>query len=204
MFLLSVSWESRFPAEAGLKSSSAVLSCVASALEAMLRPAWGVEEWGRVIAVVSRREGLSITGAYDDAVATLGKGVYVTDNRVMRVLAHFPSGGLEALVAWKGGTRPIASVRPEDFARLAPYYRAAHALALGGRWVEAMLLNGVVTSIALGEGGDFIQEALSHPGTRAAGVTGKGPALFAVGSGIRDLASRAEDLGYRVIVSRLA
>ncbi len=195
VFLARVDWFSEFPAEAGLKSSSALLTCLARGLSNALDAGLGPVEVARLVALVSREMGLSITGAFDDALATLGMGVVVTDNHSLELLKRFSPGGLDAVVAHGGVGRPIEGVDPGEYRRHAPLYRAAHRLALAGRWLEAMMLNGVLTSIITGEGGELIERALEHGEVKAAGITGKGPGFFAVGKGLEGLEEDLRSLG---------
>lgn len=178
-----VTVHSRVPPASGLKSSSAVVNAIVSGVLDALGLEVGMVEAARLGVEVARRAGLTITGAFDDSLATIGDGVFVTDNRSLEVLRRIEVGGdLYAVVALRG-RRPIDSVDPEPFRRLSREYMTAARLALAGEWAAAMTLNGVLTLAATGwdlESLSLVARALSLRGVVAAGVSGKGPAVFAV------------------------
>ncbi len=181
---LEIYVKSGIPPASGLKSSSAVINAVLSALLDALGKKRSADEVARLGVWVARRAGLTITGAYDDSLATLLDGVFITDNRGMRVLRRYLiDEDLYAVIYAPGVERPIDAVDPGAFTEIKWVYDRALKLALNGKWLEAATLNGVATLAATGwnsESTEFVTAALSLPSVEAAGVSGKGPAVFAL------------------------
>ncbi len=175
--------ESEIPVAVGLKSSSALVnSLMMACLNALGVEVWSIE-WLAALGVrASRRAGLTVTGAFDDSLATLGSGVYVTDNHALRVIKHvmLADDGLYAVLLIPPTRNPIQSVDPRRFRELSPYYEVAVREAIKGEWVTAANINGLLTAIATGVNPKLLAWTLSLRGVIAAGVSGKGPALYAL------------------------
>jgi len=178
-----VTIHSSIPPASGLKSSSAVVNAVVSGILDALGADRDPLKVARLGVEVARRAGLTVTGAFDDSLATVDEGVFITDNRSLEVLRRvIIREELYAVIAVRG-RRSIESVNPEEFRRLSREYMVAVDLALSGNWAAAMTLNGVLTIAATGWDPvslKLVASALSLPGVLAAGVSGKGPAVFAV------------------------
>ncbi len=181
---------SEVPLEAGLKGSSALVNAM---LEAALRllgvdpEGLGVEGLARLGVEAAWRAGLTVTGALDDHLSTLGCGLYLTRNPDT-LLLHDP---LEALgghvaVAAVPGRRSIRSVSPQSFQRLRGVFLQAYRLLsrLPEAGVEALTAASLVNAAAVLEatGGGSLEPlaAALEAGAVFAGVSGKGPAYYAV------------------------
>ena len=175
---------STIPASRGLKSSSAAANAVALAAN----HAFHLYE-GRSL---SRNElldaaieaaldaGVTITGAYDDASASLLGGLCVTDNKERKLLHREPvDESLEVVLLVPGEKRPTRSVKDLPYAPFAPHALAAHALARQGKWQQALTLNGLVAGALYDVPPAWTRDALAA-GALAAGVSGTGPAFAAV------------------------
>ncbi|MEB3806605.1 MAG: shikimate kinase, partial [Desulfurococcales archaeon] len=191
----------------GLKSSSALVNSIVLGLADALGVEMGLEEAARLGVTVSRRAGLTLTGAYDDSLATLLPGVFITDNRGLRILRRFTfNETLYAVAAVPPRERPIQTVEPGVFESLGRHYSRAVDLALEGRWVEAMAVNAVLTLVATGLDEwsvGLVSRALEHEATLLAGVSGKGPSVYALTTDPRGVADAWGEAGVEVIVARL-
>lgn len=180
---LLVRVRSGIPPASGLKSSSAVVNAVTAALLDAAGERLNAVGVARLGVEVARRAGLTVTGAFDDSLATVAGGVFVTDNPSMRILRHYTVEDGLYVVAAVRGERRIDTVDPEAFRALRGAYERAARLALEGEWLAAMTLNGLTTLAATGWdplAAELAARALASPGVLAAGVSGKGPAVFAV------------------------
>jgi len=181
---IEVTVHSEIPPASGLKSSSAVVNAILDGITDALGIRISTIRKAAIGVEVARMAGLTITGAYDDSLATLGEGVYITDNERLRILRWLGIwDGLYAVVRVPSTGRPIDSVDPHAFKRLRSAYKAAADLALRGLWREAMTANGLLTLAATGwdkASLELIVRALSIRSVVAAGVSGKGPSVFAV------------------------
>ncbi len=172
--------DSDIPPGRGLKSSASLLT---AALGAALRVK-GARPAPELLAVeasrLSLKLGLSATGALDDHAASIIDAPVVTFNPGFRIERVLPRGGcgLTVLIAYGDEVNQIYSLDPRPFKALRHLYSAAASLALEGLWVEAARVNGLASAAALG----LEQLALKalRMGAEAAGITGKGPAFFAL------------------------
>jgi len=171
--------ESEVPVAAGLKSSSAAANAtVLATLDAL-----DVREIDRVDACrlgvdAAREAGVTVTGAFDDASASMLGGVTVTDNETDALLAR-EERGWDVLV-WTPPARAFSA--DADVARcerVAPMADLVADLALEGEFGRAMTVNGLAFSAALEYPAEPLVEAMPH----AAGVSlsGTGPSVTAVG-----------------------
>jgi shikimate kinase len=176
-----LSIRSGIPLAKGLKSSSAVSGAVARAIAAALQVLVTNEEVGRLSADVSQAIGLSATGAFDDALATLEPGVHVTENgprRRIRTDALDPSW---QVILWiPHHTHLPSPVYRDRFRELAAEGRAAEEAARRGDALGAMAANTEIVERAVGYSYHELREEVERRGALAAGVSGLGPALAVI------------------------
>jgi shikimate kinase len=176
--------ESGVPMAAGLKSSSAAANATVlatlSALDVPVGPDGPIDREGacRVGVAAARDAGVTVTGAFDDASASMLGGVTVTDNRDDELLAR------EAIewdvLVWTPPARAFsADADVERCERVAPMARLVADLALDGRYGEAMTVNGLAFSAALAFPTDPAVEAMPH--VDGVSLSGTGPSVVAVG-----------------------
>lgn len=197
--------DSEVPAAAGLKSSSAAANAtVLATLDALgvpvgddpgrsRDPAANDRRVNRVDAcrlgvAAARDAGVTVTGAFDDASASMLGGVTVTDNDEDALLSR-EAVEWDVLV-WTPPERAYsADADVERCGAVAPLAELVAELALDGRYAEAMTVNGLAFSAALGFSPDPAVEAMSD----AAGVSlsGTGPSVVAVGD--RERLERVRD-----------
>ncbi len=137
-----------------------------------------LEDACRVGVGAAREAGVTVTGAFDDASASMLGGLTVTDNTEDELLAR-EEVDWDALV-WTPPERAYsADADAERCELVAPMARLVEELALDGEYARAMTVNGLAFSAALGFSADPAVEAMPH----AAGVSlsGTGPSVVAVG-----------------------
>jgi shikimate kinase len=191
-----VQTDSEVPMAAGLKSSSAAANATVLATldaldvavaaprrdepadEATVGESITRLDACRIGVEAARDAGVTVTGAFDDASASMLGGVTVTDNRSDELVAHEP---LErAAVVWTPPEQAYTADADVDRCELvAPVARLVFELAREGRYGEAMTVNGLAFSAALDFPTDPALEALPH----AAGVSlsGTGASVVALG-----------------------
>jgi len=197
----TVRTESEVPMAAGLKSSSAAANAtILATLDALdievVDPAGERELDGkphetgpdeisaldacRIGVEAARDVGVTITGAFDDAAASMVGGVVVTDNDTDELLAR-SARDWEVLV-WTPPERAYSADadvdRCQDIAEMA---ELVEELALDGRFGEAMTVNGLAYSAALEFSTDPAVEAMPH--AEGVSLSGTGPSVVAVGDG---------------------
>jgi len=189
----TVRTDSDVPLAAGLKSSSAAANAtVLAACDALgltvgdrtdgagdAEPAVDVTrlEACRLGVRAAREAGVTVTGAFDDATASMLGGVTVTDNGADDLRSR-EAVDWEVLV-WTPPERAYSA--DADVARceaVAPMADLVADLALDGRYAEAMTVNGLAFSAALGFDADPAVEAMAH--ATGVSLSGTGPSVVAV------------------------
>ena len=125
----------------------------------------------------ARETGVTVTGAFDDATASMFGGVCLTDNGADELRSREPVDW--DVLVWTPPERAYsADADVKRCAAVAPMADLVADLASAGRYTEAMTVNGLAFSAALGFDADPAVEAMS----RASGVSlsGTGPSVVAV------------------------
>jgi shikimate kinase len=170
-----VETESNIPIARGLKSSSVAANAIVLATLAALEKRLEPSEILSLVVDTSLEAKVSVTGAFDDAAASLYGNVVVTDNTDRKVLRKFPVEDYHVLLLAPPEKAYTAEVDVRRIRTIARYVEIAHKEALAGNYWNAMTLNGLVYSTILNLPTDVIIESL-EAGALAAGISGKGPA----------------------------
>lgn len=172
--------DSNIPIARGLKSSSTAANAIVLAALAAINKKLddlSIVKLGVAAAIEAK---VTLTGAFDDACASYFGNVIITDNLkckiVKRVSVKEPFTVLFHVPKTKAYTAKIDVERVKSFA---PQVELAYRVALQGRFWEAMTLNGLIYSAALGYDSSLALAAL-EAGAISAGLTGKGPTVAAV------------------------
>jgi shikimate kinase len=176
----TVRTESEVPTAAGLKSSSAAANATVLATADALGLAGIVdhEEACRIGVQAAREAGVTVTGAFDDASASMLGGLTVTDNAEDELLAREEVDW--AALVWTPPERAYsADADAERCERVAPMAELVAELALDGQYGRAMTVNGLAFSAALGFDPDPAVEAMPH--VEGVSLSGTGPSVVAVG-----------------------
>ncbi|KTG08070.1 shikimate kinase [Haloferax profundi] len=193
----TVETESDVPMAAGLKSSSAAANAtVLAALDAVgasVGPAPD-DDVSRIDACrlgvrAAREVGVTVTGAFDDAAASMLGGVVVTENADDKLVVR-DEVDWDVLV-WTPPEQAFSA--DADVSRCENVTSMANLvaeLALEGRYAEAMTVNGLAFSAALDFPTDPAVEAM--PIAEGVSLSGTGPSVVAVGD--RDDLKQVESL----------
>lgn len=199
----TVRTETDIPPESGLKSSSAAANAtVLATLDAV--DAVGVEDAlepleATLIGVGAAREaGVTITGALDDAAASMLGGVVLTDNSADELLRH--EGFDRSVAVYVPDERAAsASTDVERSKLVAPVVERAFGMARDGEYADAMTTNGLAYCAALRRDPSPAVDALAH--ADGAGLSGTGPSFAAIGDRqqVSEVAKEWEGLDGRVL-----
>lgn len=176
----TVETESDVALAAGLKSSSAAANATVLATLDALDAVETIEPLvaTRIGVAAARDTGVTVTGAFDDASASMLGGLTVTDNGQDEVLA---SDTVDWSVAvWTPPERQFsadADVRRCE--QVAPVADLVADLAFDGRYEMAMTVNGLAYCAALERSTEPMLEAL--PDATGVSLSGTGPSYVAVG-----------------------
>ncbi len=176
----TVRTESDVPMASGLKSSSAAANATVLATLSALGAEDEVprEDAARLGVQAAREVGVTVTGAFDDASASMLGGVTVTDNEADELL-HRETVPWDVLV-WTPPEQAFSSdADTERCRRISPVADLVADLALDGEFERAMTVNGFAFCAAL----EFSPEPMLDALPDAAGVSlsGTGPSFVAVG-----------------------
>ncbi|WP_181691903.1 shikimate kinase [Natronomonas sp. LN261] len=169
--------ESEVPMASGLKSSSAAANATVLATLDALDVDLDREEACRIGVDAARDVGVTVTGAFDDASASMLGGVTVTDNTEDELLdREEPEWDVLVYTPDERGFSADADVSRCE--RIAPMADVAYELAVEGEYRRAMCVNGFAFCAALDRSAEPIVEALPDA---AASLSGTGPSYTAVG-----------------------
>jgi len=175
-----VKTRSNIPIGKGLKSSSAAANAIALASVKALNLDLSPEEVILIGVEASMEAGVSITGAYDDSYTSFFGGINITDNISKRILRRFRAPeDLRVLIMVPEERLYTRDVDTKALRRIQEISKKAVAMALDGRFWEAMTINGLMIATILKINPRPIIEALRR-GALAAGVSGTGPSIAAV------------------------
>lgn len=168
---------SQIPVSRGLKSSSAAANAVILATLNALQSELPAVDVLRMNADVSIRAGVSVTGAMDDAAASLLGGVVFTDNHARTLLRRERFDLCDRVII----TVPERMIRKsglpkERIALYRPLAEEAFRLAWNGEYIKAMTLNSLIYGAALGLDQELSIKAL-RAGSVASGISGTGPSV---------------------------
>jgi shikimate kinase len=170
-----VQTESNIPIARGLKSSSVAGNAVVLATLAAVDRRIDPNEVLDLAVDASLEAKVSITGAFDDASASLYGNVVVTDNIARKVLRTFPVEEYCVILLVPPEKRYTIEVDLSRIKAIAKQVEIAHKEALNGNYWNAMTLNALIYSGALRLPTNIIVDVLKA-GAVAAGISGKGPA----------------------------
>ncbi len=171
---------SNIPIARGLKSSSTAANAVALATLGALGETLEDLEIVKLGVSAAFDAKVTVTGAFDDACASYFGGLVVTDNLNCKLVKQ------EALtedyvVLFQVPPKKAYTVNTDTskLEALKPQIEAAYNMTLKGLHWEALTLNGLNYSAALGFNAKIAIDALAA-GARASGLCGKGPTTTAV------------------------
>ena len=169
---------SEIPVAGGLKSSSTAANAAVLATLDALQEEMDLIDAAKIGVAAARAVGVTITGALDDALASMLGGVVVTDNRSMQLLRREE---LSCPVMLLVPEKKLFS-RDTDVSRsrlIAPLADVAFDLAMGGDYYRAMTLNGLAYCAALRLPAEPMLLAL-EAGAKGVSLSGTGPAYAAI------------------------
>ena len=181
---------SEVPMAAGLKSSSAAANATVLATLSALGIDVAAERTGdgddavsrldacRLGVEAAREVGVTATGAFDDASASMLGGVTLTDNTADELVSR-TERDWDVLVWTPLEKAYTADADVSRCERVAPMARLVADLASDERYAEAMTVNGLAFSAALGFPTEPAVEAMPH--VDGVSLSGTGPSVVAVG-----------------------
>ena len=187
--------ESEIPRRSGLGSSSAVVNALICAAYKYLNKELEAHSILRANARISLECGMSYTGAFDDASASLLGGVVFSDNAKMKLFKRETLEGKAAVLIpdWERGNVDLRKIRErrEEIER-------AFKLAMEGKIREAMYVNSYEYCQALNL--PFEPVSIAYNLGLNAGLSGNGPSYVAFGENVKDVKPLWESFGKVILV----
>ncbi|MFP4632994.1 MAG: shikimate kinase [Halobacteriales archaeon] len=172
-----VETESEVPQASGLKSSSAAANAAVLATYDALDRDVDRKEAARLGVEAARDAGVTVTGAFDDAAASMLGGLAFTDNSTDTLVEHREFTSAVAVyvpdVETKSADADVSRTK-----RLASVVDTAYELGLDGDVATAMTVNGLAYCAALDFDPSPAVTALEH--ADGAGLSGTGPSFAAI------------------------
>jgi shikimate kinase len=196
---------SEIPLARGLKSSSAAANAIALAAKAALGTEVDDLELVKIGVNAAIKAKVTITGAFDDACASYFGGYCLTDNTNLKLLKREQGPeDLEVVIYVPEERLEKQKISRQNVERFKPFALQAFKLASEGKYLEALTINGLVYSAALGFDVRAAAEAIKH-GALAAGLSGTGPAVSALcrSEFVNELVSALQNLGGKVILTKV-
>ncbi len=173
-----VKTQSDIPIGSGLKSSSAAANATVVATLAAIGEKMNVVDAIRIGVQAALDTGVSITGAFDDACASLLGGVVITDNKKCELIKRVEKDS-EVIILVPQTKAFTADTDVKRSRLIAPWVNIAYDLALEERFEEAMTLNGFLYCAALGFEPVPMLKALEC-GVKGISLSGTGPSFVAL------------------------
>lgn len=194
--------KSEIPVGFGLKSSSAVSSAVALAIQKFLGEEIDDVKILNQSADASIDAGVSLTGAFDDSAACYFGGFVVTDNFSRKLIRREPaSEDLSAVILL-----PSRVSRGNLFnLYLAPeIFDLAFKMASDRDYWNAMKLNGMAVGALLGSDYTPVISAIKEHAL-SAGISGNGPSVVAIANSkhLKNLVSSLSSFEGQVLISKV-
>ncbi|MEA1908246.1 MAG: shikimate kinase [Euryarchaeota archaeon] len=174
----AVTTRSEIPIARGLKSSSAAANAVILATLDAIRETLPPTDAVRMGVRAALDVGVSITGAFDDACASMLGGVVITDNRNQELVSHITYDS-DVLIYLPGEVAFTADTNVARSKAVAPLVEVAYQLALAHDFENAMTLNGLLYCAALGFDPEVAMRALEL-GITGVSLSGTGSAYTAL------------------------
>ena len=177
-FGINIDIDSEIPIGKGLKSSSAVSNALTKAIVESLNIDLKDKEIINLGIKASKKAGVTITGAYDDASASYYGGVCLTDNSCNEILKRESIEEKPVILLLPEKTVLTSSLKNKNFENIKPFIDVIFETALDGNWREASFLNGIVYSLFFRYDPKLMQEVLEW--SEVVGLSGKGPAFYSI------------------------
>ena len=199
---IRVGIKSEIPVGFGLKSSSAVSSAVALAIQEFLDEGIDDEKVLNQSADASLEAGVSFTGAFDDSAACYFGGFVVTDNFSRKLIRREPAPeNLSVIILLPARVRRGNVLN----LHLAPQiFDLAFKMASEHDYWNAMKLNGMAVGALLGSEYTPVISAMKEHAL-SAGISGNGPSVVAIADDkhLKSLVSSLSGFEGQILISKV-
>jgi shikimate kinase len=175
-FGAKITTQSNIPISRGLKSSSCAANAIVIATFGALRKEYTSMEIINAGIEASILARVTLTGAFDDSCAAYYGDVVVTDNLNREILTRYPIvKDYDVIIHVPKKMIRKSEVNIQKLKGIRNILKSAHDLALEGKFLKAMQINGEAYAGAMGLNNENAQRAILA-GAKSAAITGCGPA----------------------------
>jgi shikimate kinase len=194
--------KSEIPVGFGLKSSSAVSSAVALAIQRLLSDEIDDVKVLNLSADASIDAGVSLTGAFDDSAACYFGGFVITDNFSRKLIRREPA--LEDLTAIILLPARVSRGNLYNLYLAPEIFDIAFKMASDHDYWNAMKLNGMAVGALLGSDYTPVISAIKGHAL-SAGISGNGPSMVAISDSrnLKSLVSSLSNFEGQVLISKV-
>lgn len=183
-FGISLKTKSNLPMASGLSSSSASSNAIVKVTSEIIAEEFDLKQLSDLEVInlaidASLEAGVTITGSFDDAIASYFGGVVVTDNKNRKFLIKEKMDEYDILIYMPNFHSKSGESNVERMKVLSPLVEIAYDLACKKDYFKAINLNGLIYSSTLGFNNSIAIDALQE-GALASGLSGTGSAFFAI------------------------
>ncbi|MGC8672736.1 MAG: shikimate kinase [Thermoplasmata archaeon] len=167
--------KSNIPMGVGLKSSSAYTVSLIGAFSEFYNLKLSNIEIAKLSSKISKKMGISITGAFDDALASISSMFVITNNFKNKIIKIKKTKKMKVIIAIPEFKRPEnikERLKKFDFSEAINY-------VMNGDIEKGAILNGYLVGKALGYPVQYIDDLLNL-GSKMVSYSGNGPAIYAV------------------------
>ncbi|AMK15701.1 shikimate kinase [Methanobrevibacter olleyae] len=181
---IEIKTKSNLPLGSGLSSSSALSNAVVMASASLIADEFCLKPLSDFELVnlgidASLEAGVTITGAFDDASASLFGGVTITDNTKRKILHQEKMPNYDVLVFMPDKESLSGSSDVSRMKLIAPFVEMAFDKAMDKEYLEALTLNGLLYASVLNFDNNIALDALES-GALASGLSGTGSSFVAI------------------------
>lgn len=176
-FLPGIQVLSEIPRAAGFKTSSALTGAIVCGY--LNHFGLETDDAPYITAKCSRENHTSVTGALDDAWASLNGGLVLSNNTQDKIIEKRNVEEKSVVIAWPTNVRRN-TVKTTDPAikKFAPSMGRLPPIVESGDFRDSMVLNGLICGMHFGLDQKILRYFYSHGATHCSN-TGKGPGIFA-------------------------
>jgi|BEDMetMinimDraft_2_1075160.scaffolds.fasta_scaffold01697_4 shikimate kinase len=191
---------SEIPPSRGLKSSSAVGNALIKSMLSALEIKATRLEIAKLCVDACKKAKITITGAFDDACATIMGGLYLVNNTSQEIITKYEIGEYNVVIGYSNSTIKKESINLMKFQNVNNLAIQAYKLILKGDWASAMNINSSLVAVALNLDLKPVKLALEN-GALASTISGTGPAVVAVTKEADAVSNFWKELGLKTIIS---
>lgn len=191
---------SEIPFSRGLKSSSAVGNAIIKAMAESMGIKLEDLEVAKLCVEACKAAKVTVTGAYDDACATIKGGLFLVNNYTLEIITCYEVEKYKVVIGYPDSIIEKSSINKEKFNKFSNLASYACKLIMKGEWIAAMNINGIMSCASIGMDIKPLLIAIEN-GALASTISGTGPAVVAVCNNPQVIIDAWKEFGMNIILT---